>query len=82
MELSAVTQTTISRPFSTPDASGPKHLTVTRMRSTFEQITAAHRAHVRRSAGLSDAKLTRDDIDEVILVGGSNADRPCRWCAC
>jgi len=40
VELSSVTQTTISLPFITADASGPKHLNTTLMRSTFDQITA------------------------------------------
>ena len=73
VELSSVTQTTISLPFITADASGPKHLNTTMMRSTFEQITADL---VKRTTGpvrqaLADAKLTDADIDEVILVGGS-----------
>jgi molecular chaperone DnaK len=73
VELSSVTQTTVSLPFITADASGPKHLNTTVMRSTFEQITADL---VERTVGpvkqaLSDAKLTENDIDEVILVGGA-----------
>src|ERR1700728_1802504 len=73
VELSAVTQTTVSLPFITADASGPKHLNTTLMRSTFDQITADL---VERTTGpvrqaLSDAKLTDSDIDEVILVRGS-----------
>ena len=73
VELSSVTQTTISLPFVTADASGPKHLNTTLMRSTFEQITADL---VERTTGpvrqvLADARLTDADIDEVILVGGS-----------
>jgi molecular chaperone DnaK len=73
VELSAVTQTTVSLPFITADASGPKHLNTTIMRSTFEQITADL---VERTTGpvrqaLADAKLTDSDIDEVILVGGA-----------
>jgi molecular chaperone DnaK len=73
VELSSVTQTSVSLPFITADASGPKHLNTTLMRSTFEQITADL---VERTTGpvrqaLSDAKLTDSDIDEVILVGGS-----------
>jgi molecular chaperone DnaK len=73
VELSAVTQTTVSLPFITADASGPKHLNTTLMRSTFDQITADL---VERTVGpvkqaLADAKLTDNDIDEVILVGGS-----------
>src|ERR1700748_2998588 len=73
VELSAVTQTSISLPFVTADANGPKHLNTTLMRSTFEQLTADL---IERCVGpvkqaMSDAKLTTDDIDEVILVGGS-----------
>jgi molecular chaperone DnaK len=73
VELSSVTQTSVSLPFVTADASGPKHLNTTLMRSTFEQITADL---VERTVGpvrqaMEDAKLTDKDIDEVILVGGS-----------
>ena len=73
VELSSVTQTTVSLPFITADGSGPKHLNTTLMRSTFEQITADL---VERTTGpvrqvLADARLTDADIDEVILVGGS-----------
>src|ERR1700748_3673203 len=73
VELSSVTQTTISLPFVTADASGPKHLTTTLMRSTFEQITAdlIERTVQPVRQALSDAKLTDADIDEVILGGGS-----------
>ena len=68
-----MTQTTISLPFITADASGPKHLNTTLMRSTFEQITAdlIERTRRARQQALADAKLTDADIDEVILVGGS-----------
>jgi molecular chaperone DnaK len=73
VELSSVTQTTVSLPFITADANGPKHLNATVMRSTFEQLTADL---VERTTGpvtqaLADAKLAGSDIDEVILVGGS-----------
>jgi molecular chaperone DnaK len=73
VELSSVTQTTINLPFITADASGPQHLNTTLMRSTFEQITADL---VERTMGpvqqaMADAKVTANDIDEVILVGGS-----------
>ncbi|RKS67876.1 molecular chaperone DnaK [Motilibacter peucedani] len=73
VELSSVSQTQVNLPFVTADASGPKHLTTTLMRSTFEQLTADL---VERTMGpvrqaMSDAKVGADDIDEVILVGGS-----------
>ncbi|WNE96207.1 molecular chaperone DnaK [Streptomyces luomodiensis] len=72
-ELSSVSQTQVSLPFITADASGPKHLTETVMRSTFEQLTADL---VERCLGpvrqaMADAKVGENDIDEVILVGGS-----------
>ncbi|MFD1541269.1 molecular chaperone DnaK [Nonomuraea guangzhouensis] len=73
VELSSVTQTTISLPFITADASGPKHLNTTLMRSTFDQITAdlVERCVHPVEQAMEDAKLRPADIDEVILVGGS-----------
>jgi len=73
VELSSVTQATVSLPFITADASGPKHLNTTVMRSTFEQITAdlVERTTDPVRQALADAKLTDSDIDEVILVGGA-----------
>jgi molecular chaperone DnaK len=73
VELSSVTQTTVSLPFITADASGPKHLNTTLMRSTFEQITAdlVERTEGPVKQAMADARLTAADIDEVILVGGS-----------
>jgi molecular chaperone DnaK len=73
VELSSVTQTQVSLPFVTADATGPKHLQTTITRSTFEQLTADL---VERTMGpvkqaMGDAKVSADDIDEVILVGGS-----------
>src|SRR3954468_1107652 len=73
VELSSVTQTPVNLPFITADANGPKHLTATIMRSTFEEIT---HDLVERTMGpvkqaMADAKVTANDIDEVILVGGS-----------
>ncbi|TXL89919.1 molecular chaperone DnaK [Streptomyces sp. IB2014 016-6] len=72
-ELSSVTRTQVSLPFVTADASGPKHLTETVMRSTFEQITAdlVERCLDPVQQALADAKVSDQDIDEVILVGGS-----------
>jgi molecular chaperone DnaK len=73
VELSAVTQTAVNLPFVTADASGPKHLNVNLMRSTFEQLTAdlVERCLGPVKQAMEDAKVTADDIDEVILVGGS-----------
>jgi molecular chaperone DnaK len=73
IELSSVVETTISLPFITADATGPKHLETRLTRAKFEQLTADL---VERCAGpvqqaLADAKLTARDLDEVVLVGGS-----------
>jgi molecular chaperone DnaK len=73
VELSAQTTAQLSLPFITADAAGPKHLNLTLNRAKFEELT---RDLIERCRGpveqaLSDAKLTADDIDEVILVGGS-----------
>ncbi|MEU1366320.1 molecular chaperone DnaK [Streptomyces sp. NPDC005803] len=72
-ELSSVTQTQVSLPFITADAAGPKHLTETVMRSTFEQITEdlIERTMEPVKQAMTDAKISENDIDEVILVGGS-----------
>ncbi len=71
-ELSTVTQTEISLPFITADASGPKHLSMTLGRAKLEQLSADL---IERTLGpcrqaVSDAGLTVADIDDVILVGG------------
>jgi molecular chaperone DnaK len=73
VELSSVTQTAVNLPFVTADQNGPKHLTMTLMRSTFEQLTAdlVERTMAPVRQAMSDAKVSADDIDEVILVGGS-----------
>jgi molecular chaperone DnaK len=73
VELSSSTQTQINLPFITADASGPKHLNMSLTRAQFEELTAdlVERTRGPVERALSDAKLTADDIDEVILVGGS-----------
>jgi molecular chaperone DnaK len=73
VELSALTQTAVNLPFVTADASGPKHLNVNLMRSTFDQLTAdlVDRCLRPVQQAMADAKVTTDDIDQVILVGGS-----------
>ncbi|ACZ86930.1 molecular chaperone DnaK [Streptosporangium roseum] len=73
VELSSVTQTQISLPFITADASGPKHLNTTLRRATFEEMTAdlLERCKGPVEQAIADAKLSSNDIDEVILVGGS-----------
>jgi molecular chaperone DnaK len=72
IELSSTLETDINLPFITADSGGPKHLSMTLSRARFEQLTddLIDRAigPVRRA--VEDAKLSFDDIDEVVLVGG------------
>jgi molecular chaperone DnaK len=73
MDLSTLLETDINLPFITADASGPKHLQMKLTRARFEQMVE----HIlQRSVGpckqaLADAGLTPQQIDEVVLVGGS-----------
>ncbi len=73
MELSSTTQANINLPFITADASGPKHLDYTLTRAEFERITKdlLDRCKKPVEQALKDAGLTKGEIDEVILVGGS-----------
>src|SRR5215218_5080727 len=73
IELSSTTQTQVNLPFVTADASGPKHLNLSLTRARFEDLVQdlVERTRGPVQQALSDARLTADDIDEVILVGGS-----------
>ncbi|RMF60355.1 MAG: molecular chaperone DnaK [Calditrichaeota bacterium] len=73
MELSSTLQTDINLPFITADASGPKHLQMTLTRSKFEQLIEdlVQKTVEPCKMALKDAGLKPEDIDEVILVGGS-----------
>ena len=66
-------ETTVSLPFITADANGPKHLEMKITRAKFEQLTAdlVDRCVGPVKQALADAKVTERDIDEVILVGGA-----------
>ncbi|MGC1936056.1 MAG: Hsp70 family protein, partial [Candidatus Acidiferrales bacterium] len=73
IELSQLQETEINLPFITADASGPKHLVLKLNRSTLERLMEDL---LQRTVGpvkqaLSDAGITPDKIDEVVLVGGS-----------
>jgi len=72
-DLSGVLTTTISLPFITADATGPKHLEVNLTRAKFEELSAhlVERTMGPTRQALQDAGLTPDQIDRVILVGGS-----------
>ncbi len=73
IELSTLTQTTISLPFITADATGPKHLEYTLTRAKFESMIAdlVDQTLVCTRNALKDANLTKTDINNVVLVGGS-----------
>lgn len=71
-ELSTTMQTNINLPFITADASGPKHLDLSLTRAKLEQLVddLLQRTIGPCKRALEDAKLSPEDIDEVILVGG------------
>ncbi|MBX9669722.1 MAG: molecular chaperone DnaK [Candidatus Obscuribacterales bacterium] len=73
IELSAVTETNISLPFITADASGPKHLEMKLTRARFNELTRhlVERCRGPMEQALKDAKLSYEGLDEVVLVGGS-----------
>ena len=73
IELSTVLQTNINLPFITADASGPKHLDLTLSRAKFEEMTyhLLERCKKPVKQAMSDAKLTENDIDRILMVGGS-----------
>src|SRR5215472_11176467 len=73
IELSTLQETTINLPFVTADQSGPKHLDYKLTRAKFEQLTADLTERTRKpfENALSDAKLSVDQLNEVILVGGA-----------
>ena len=72
-ELSTTTQTDISIPYITADASGPKHLTQTLTRARFEAMLEPilQKLKVPCENAVKDAKLSHHEINEVVLVGGS-----------
>eukprot|EP00270_Netrium_digitus_P001843 TRINITY_DN1204_c0_g2_i3.p1 TRINITY_DN1204_c0_g2~~TRINITY_DN1204_c0_g2_i3.p1 ORF type:complete len:695 (-),score=258.43 TRINITY_DN1204_c0_g2_i3:165-2249(-) len=73
MELSTLTQTSISLPFITATAEGPKHIDSTLTRAKFEELCSDLLDRCSRpvETALRDAKLSMSDLNEVILVGGS-----------
>lgn len=73
IELSGVTTTNINLPFITADASGPKHLDVTLSKAKFDELTAdlVEKTMEPTRRAMSDAGLTPDKIDKVLMVGGS-----------
>src|SRR5437763_6926977 len=73
IELSSALETTISLPFVTADASGPKHLEMKLTRAKFDQLTVdlVERCIGPVKQALAAAKISEIDLDEVILVGGA-----------
>jgi molecular chaperone DnaK len=73
IELSSRLETSVNLPFITADQTGPKHLEMTLTRAKFESLTADLTERCRKPflAALKDANLTPQQIDEVVLVGGS-----------
>ena len=74
IELSSVLETSISLPFITADANGPKHLELSLTRAKFEDLSRdlLNRCKVPVETALKDAGVTKNDINEVVLVGGSS----------
>ncbi len=73
VELSSVTSTDVNLPFITATQEGPKHLNMTLTRAKFDELTAdlVEKTMGPTRQALSDAELSTDDIDKIILVGGS-----------
>ncbi|MFY9115359.1 MAG: molecular chaperone DnaK [Dethiobacteria bacterium] len=73
VELSSVTSTNINLPFITATQDGPKHLDLNITRAKFEELTAhlVEKTMGPARQALSDAGMKPDDIDKIILVGGS-----------
>jgi molecular chaperone DnaK len=73
IELSSMSETEVNLPFITADASGPKHLQLKLSRSKFEQLTQELTERLKGpfQQALKDAELKPNQLDEVVLVGGS-----------
>ena len=73
IELSSVMETSISLPFITADANGPKHLELSLTSAKFEDLCRdlLNRCKTPVENALKDAGITKNDINEVVLVGGS-----------
>ena len=73
IELSSSTSTDINLPFITADATGPKHLQDTLTRAKFEQLIAPYLERLKTPClqAIKDSGYTTNQIDEVLLVGGS-----------
>ena len=72
-ELSSVVETNINLPFITADANGPKHLDISLTRAKFEELSRdlLERCKTPVETAIKDAGISKNEIDEVVLVGGS-----------
>ncbi len=72
-ELSSVVQTNINLPFITADATGPKHLDINLTRAKFEELShdLLERCKVPVERAIKDAGISKSELNEVVLVGGS-----------
>jgi len=73
MELSTIEKTNIHLPFITADKTGPKHIEKELTREKFEELcqNLIERCRIPVEKALSDAKLEKSSINEIVLVGGS-----------
>ncbi len=74
IELSGMTTTNINLPFITADATGPKHMDITLSKAKFDELTAdlVQKTLVCIRNAMNDAGLSKDEINNVLLVGGSS----------
>ena len=74
IELSGMTSTNVNLPFITADATGPKHFDMTISRAKFDELTAdlVQKTMEPTKQALSDSGLSANEIDKVLLVGGSS----------
>jgi molecular chaperone DnaK len=72
-ELSSVVQTNINLPFITADATGPKHMDINLTRAKFEDLShdLLERCKTPVERAIKDAGISKSDLNEVVLVGGS-----------
>lgn len=73
VELSSMPETSVSLPFITADSNGPKHLEISLSRAKFEELTSdlLEKVVEPTKRALSDAGLTPQEINKILLVGGS-----------
>ncbi|MBO5059590.1 MAG: molecular chaperone DnaK [Clostridia bacterium] len=74
IELSGMTTSNVNLPFITADATGPKHLDITLTKAKFDELTAdlVQKTIVCIRNAMSDAGLSKGEVDKVLLVGGSS----------